>query len=177
MGIISQLTANSARRDTAELVFSGLVLQSVILISGVLLARILGAEGRGHLVQMVLTPELLSLLVGIGVPQALTFELSKDAAKSQNIKGVVKRIFIYQAALILVFHGLAGYYYYYQIGGDLWTAMAITLVSGPATLYILYSYSIWQDFGLFRNINFFGLAMPLGYSLGLTVLYLTAAAG
>ena len=56
------------------------------MISGVIAARALGVEGRGTLAILWLIPLTLSLLGGIGIPQATTFFVARER---YNVRGVV----------------------------------------------------------------------------------------
>ena len=45
--------------------------QAVLIISGILAARILGVEGRGYLGLLIIFPIVLCQLGGLGLPQAV----------------------------------------------------------------------------------------------------------
>ena len=177
MNFIGRLFGNQTRRSTAESVLTGFIGQAGVMITGVISARILGPEGRGHLALLVLVPSILTLLVGLGIPQALTFELSRGHDGSEYIKTLINRVFLAQAGLIATAHGAIVWFYYAGQERDLMYAAALAVISGPAMLAIQYSVAIYMGLCLFRHVNVFKLAAPAGYAFALVALYFSGGAG
>ncbi|MCH7579585.1 MAG: hypothetical protein IIB22_05025, partial [Chloroflexi bacterium] len=58
---------------TVGSVATGLAGQTALLVSGPLLARMLGLDGRGYLAALVLWPALIAQLGSMGMPLAVTY--------------------------------------------------------------------------------------------------------
>jgi O-antigen/teichoic acid export membrane protein len=61
-----------------------MAIQGALLVSGVIVARLLGPENRGHLAFIVLAPLILSQIGHLGLPLAITYYTAKSP-ESQSI--------------------------------------------------------------------------------------------
>lgn len=59
--------------------------QAFTLVTGIIAARTLGVEGRGTLALLWLIPVILSLLGGIGIPQASTYYVARNLTHARAI--------------------------------------------------------------------------------------------
>ena len=64
------------RSATVATTATGLAGQAALLISGPLLARTLGLDGRGQLAALLLWPNVIALLGTLGLPSAVTYFLA-----------------------------------------------------------------------------------------------------
>ena len=65
-----------ARRAFAGSFASSAVTQLALVVSGILSARMLGAEARGELALLVLLAAAFGLVGTLGLPLAVTYEIS-----------------------------------------------------------------------------------------------------
>lgn len=81
------------RSPTAGRVFgslgSAVAGQGILVVSGVLVARILGVEGRGELALIIIVPGILAQLGSLGLPFALTHFIARDPS---NAKEMIVRV-------------------------------------------------------------------------------------
>ena len=66
------------KRDAALAVATGFAVQSVLVVTGPLLARMLGPSGRGYLAALILWPLVITQLGNLGIPSALTYSVARD---------------------------------------------------------------------------------------------------
>jgi O-antigen/teichoic acid export membrane protein len=83
-------------------VLTGLVGQAVLIVSGVLAARMLGVQDRGYLALLVLFPTVLTAVGSLGLPLAATFELSRDRARWAEVLRTLLRPMVLQAVSLVV---------------------------------------------------------------------------
>src|SRR2546422_494268 len=76
-----------ARRDSIALMGANLNYALIGVITGVVTARVLGAEGRGDLAVVVFWPTLISTLLELGIGDALTLRVARDVG---NLRGNVR---------------------------------------------------------------------------------------
>jgi O-antigen/teichoic acid export membrane protein len=82
-----------AKDSAATVVIAALVLV-VGLLTGVIVARTLGPEGRGALTAVLTAPQLLGWLFAMGCGKAVTFDLSRDAALGARLLATWLVIFV-----------------------------------------------------------------------------------
>lgn len=75
--IVDAPAAGAARSGLESLLF-GFVGLALLIVSGSIVARLLGVEARGRLAALSVVPTMLSAFGFIGVPAALTFYVGKD---------------------------------------------------------------------------------------------------
>jgi O-antigen/teichoic acid export membrane protein len=76
-----------AKGPSAGTLGTSLLGQAFIVVTGVVAARALGVEGRGTLALLWLLPMTLALLGGLGIPQATTYYVAREA---DNAAAVVR---------------------------------------------------------------------------------------
>lgn len=97
-------TLRQARMPLAGSVLTGFVGQAVLIVSGVLAARILGVQDRGYLALLVLFPAVLAQIGSLGLPLAATFELSRDRSRWAEIIRTLARPFTIQCVSLVLLH-------------------------------------------------------------------------
>ena len=78
-------SASRLRRDAALAVATGFAVQSVLVVTGPLLARMLGPSGRGYLAALILWPLVITQLGNLGIPSALTYSVARDPSTSKGL--------------------------------------------------------------------------------------------
>ena len=73
------------RRDAALAIATGFAIQAVLVVTGPLLARMLGPDGRGYLAALILWPLVITQLGNLGIPSALTYSIARDSSTSRAL--------------------------------------------------------------------------------------------
>lgn len=85
---VGRAAGRRAVRATLGTSAVNLLVLGLNLGTGLITARLLGPEGRGELVAMVLWPQFLASLLTLGLPQALTFSLIRHPGDARGLVGV-----------------------------------------------------------------------------------------
>src|SRR5215204_2355084 len=93
-----------SRMPLAGSILTGLLGQAVLIVSGVLAARILGVQDRGYLALLVLFPAVLAQIGSLGLPLAATFELSRDRSRWAEVVRTLARPFAVQCVSLVLLH-------------------------------------------------------------------------
>jgi O-antigen/teichoic acid export membrane protein len=88
------------RGPSAQTLGASLLGQAFIVVSGVLAARALGVEGRGTLAILWLLPVTIALIGGLGIPQATTFYVAREADNAARVVRVSIGVSLFLAALL-----------------------------------------------------------------------------
>jgi O-antigen/teichoic acid export membrane protein len=164
-----------ATRDTAASVLAGFAGQAMILISGVLAARILGAEGRGQLALFWLVALSLSQLGTLGLPLATAYWIAKDPRSARSITRSVLWPAAVQVVVLLILQAVALAFIAAGESSEVQTAAILTLGVVPGALAYQYALAILQGQGRFRGFNVIRLIPPVLYAAGVLALFLADA--
>ena len=93
-------------RDAALAVATGFAIQAVLVVTGPLLARMLGPDGRGYLAALILWPIVITQLGNLGIPSALTYSIARDSSASRALARLGLAFALPQALLLIVFQAL-----------------------------------------------------------------------
>lgn len=149
--------------------------QVALLVSGILAARLLGVEGRGHLALLLIVPLLLVVFGGLGVALSTTFEVARNPAIARPLlrhhwRFVVGLTFaltlIHAAFLLVLFRGEEP---------NVQMAAAISLPVVPAATAHQYGLAIFQGLQRFWVFNLFRLAPSLIYAALVVALFLSTS--
>ena len=91
--------------------------QGLLVVSGIIVARALGVEGRGTLALLWLVPLAFVLLGGIGIPQATTYYVAREKSNLAAVVGLSVRITAAIAVLQLFTYG-TGLFLIGDVGGS-----------------------------------------------------------
>src|SRR4051812_30853910 len=97
-------TKGSIARALGGAVFAGGALQGALLASGILAARLLGPDDRGHLAVLVLIPSLIAQLGGLGLPLAVTHFVARDDRTSRQVAAALWRPALIQTLVLTAIH-------------------------------------------------------------------------
>lgn len=167
--------SGTARRDTAGTVLAGVVGQVMLLVSGVLAARILGAEGRGHLALFWLVAQALSQLGTLGLPLAAAYWIAKNPSSARSIGRTLLLPAALQTVILVALQALALYVIAAGESSGVRSAALLTLAVLPGTLSHQYALAILQGQHRFRAYNFVRLVPPTLYAGGVLALFLVDA--
>lgn len=160
-----------ARAAVAGSVLTALVFQSMLVVSGVFVARLLGVEDRGHLALLVLIPTVLSQLGGLGLPIAATFEVARDPGSARAVARSLRAPALAQGVVLTVAHALvlvvllSGEPYRVQVAG----ALSLGLV--PGLLATEYGLALLQGMKRFKTFNLVRIMPPGIYSVLVLLLF------
>lgn len=166
--------AGIARGAVAGSILTAFAFQGVLVVSGVLVARLLGVEDRGHLALLVLIPTVLTQLGGLGLPLAATFEIARAPRMARAVMRSLVRPAVVQGLALTALHAailgvlLPGRPEAVQVAG----VLSLGLV--PGLLAFEYGQAVLQGEQRFRAFNVLRL-MPQGlYSAAVLVLFVAA---
>lgn len=154
--------------------FSGLAAQGLLIVSGILAARMLGPTGRGYLALIVLAPLMLGSMGGLGLPQALTYWSARDQTARRTIARTILPAFLGQAVGLTLIHALVLAVVLPSAPAEVASAGLISLFATPAILTWQYGVAISQGQLRFGVASASLLLAPALYGVGLVVIALAA---
>jgi len=168
------LTVNSPGllQATAQSISVGVGGQLLLLISGPLVARILGVEGRGYLAALHVWPAMVAAIGSMGIPLACSYFLNSEPGQTPRILGAVYRMAIEQAVILTAI--LGAFLFWWGQGKPLEVRIAIfpTLLIIPAGLAHEYALAVLQGSQRFSAFNALRLFPAVLYAIGVVVLFL-----
>jgi O-antigen/teichoic acid export membrane protein len=159
------------KRDATLAIATGFAIQAVLVVTGVLLARMLGPDGRGYLAALILWPLVITQLGNLGIPSALTYSIARDPLSSRAIARLGLSFAIPQALLLTAFQAL---WLLLILNGDpdeVRTAGWLTLGLVPGMLAHQYGLGLLQGQLRLRLFNGLRLLPWLLYALGVSALF------
>jgi O-antigen/teichoic acid export membrane protein len=156
---------------TAVSVLTGLAGQATLMISGPLVARMLGADGRGQLAALVLWPSVIAQLGGLGMPLAVTYELAHGSAGVARAKRAVLLFAGPQAVILSSVHALVLLFILSGEPASMRAAGLATLVAVPASLAQQYGLAMLQGKQRFAAFNALRLLPATVYAGGVVALF------
>ncbi len=151
------------RTATTGSLATALALQLGFFITGPLLARMLGVDDRGHLAVLMLWPALLSQLVPLGYPLAITYEVAQAGHVPAGLLRRSAPLIAGQTAALLLLQVVA----MAVSAGDgrpaFEGAMLLALLLGPLYLARDYGLALLQGLSDFRRYNAIRLVFAVLY--------------
>lgn len=141
------------QRATAGSVVTGLVSQMNLVVSGVLGARLLGPEHRGHLALLLLMPIVLSYVGTLGLPLATTYFLARLPAATRGILHSVLRVAVAQLAVLLPVHAGLLLLLYGDAAEQVQRAAVLSLAVVPGMVTLHFGLAILQGRRRFTAVN------------------------
>jgi O-antigen/teichoic acid export membrane protein len=163
-------------RASAPSIGTGFGGQVALVVSGIVAARILGVEDRGHLALLALFPAALAQFGSLGVPLSVTFFV---ATRPSDARLIVRTAFVMggvQALALLVAHAAILAVTFADAEPDVRRAAIYTLVAVPVSLANHYALALLQGQGRLLAFNLLRVLAPVAYTAWLVVL-LAADAG
>jgi len=153
-------------------VFTGLVGQAVLIVSGVLAARILGVQDRGYLALLVLFPAVLAQIGSLGLPLAATFELSRDRTRwAVVIRTLLRPMALQFVSLALLHAGILAAVFWSDPHAVKVSAL-LSLAAVPAILGQSYGTAILQGQQRFLAFNVLRALPATSYSIAVLAIFL-----
>jgi O-antigen/teichoic acid export membrane protein len=155
----------------AATVLTGLASQAVLVISGPLVARMLGVDGRGQLAALVLWPAVIAELGSLGLPLAVTYELAHGPSGAARAKRAVLLFAGPQAVILSAVHVVVLLFVLSGETASIRAAGLATLVAVPASLAQQYGLAILQGKQRFAAFNALRLLPVTVYAGGVVALF------
>lgn len=160
------------RRAGVTTVLSGLAGQAVVVVSGVLVARLLAVDDRGHLALMGLLPIVLCQLGGLGIPIAATYELAHRPSGARALASVLIRVLPVQTVVLVAIHIGLLVVLFHDADPRVWDAALVTIPAVPALLCHQLGLCVLQGqqrFGVYNVQRLFPLVAYAGVLLVVAV--------
>lgn len=162
----------SLLQATTQSITAGVGGQLLLLISGPLVARILGVEGRGYLAALYVWPGMLAALGTLGIPVACSYFLNSEPGQTTRILGAVYRMAIGQAVILTAILGAFLYWWGRGKPEEVQFAMYPTLLIIPAGLAQEYALAVLQGKQRYSVFNAMRLLPALLYAICVVILFL-----
>ena len=164
------------RKATLESIMTGIGGQAVLLVSGILVARALGPEGRGYLALLVIFPAILSQLGSLGLPQAATYFIATNRDDARVIYNRLKVPILGQVLVIVIIHFVIVSLYVRQQSGEVIIAGYLSLVVIPGMIAQQYGLAILQGCQMYRPFNVMRLMPATLYAILILSIFLAQVA-
>jgi len=174
---VNQLSRHDLGFATAVSVLTGFAGQGVLMISGSLVARMLGVDGRGQLAALVLWPTVIAQLGSLGLPLAVTYELAHGSAGAARAKRAVLLFAGPQAAILSAVHVAVLLFVLNGEPASIRAAGLATLAAVPASLAQQYGLAMLQGKQRFAAFNTLRLLPAAVYAGGVVGLFVIGADG
>lgn len=164
---------NPLRQAAAETILAGVVGQALLVISGILVARILGPEGRGYLALLVVFPVILSQLGSLGLPQAATYFIAMNRDDARAVYNMLKMPFIRQVLVLVIIHLVIVYLYVRHEPGEVILSGYLSLIVIPGMLAQEYGLAALQGCQQYMAFNVIRLMPATIYTILILSIFLT----
>lgn len=149
-----------------------IVIQAVGLLTGILVARLLGPDGRGQLAAVISWAAMLAYLGNLGLPTALTYASAKMPELRHQLFGNGLLMAVVQWMIL----GTIGWLLLPLVlakQGPLLAHLAVLYlwVYLPLNLLTLYANAIQQGSGHYARYNAVRVSVPIGYALLLLIFW------
>lgn len=158
--------------------------QLLLLVSGILAARMLGPEDRGHLALLALIPAVLVTIVLFGSDTALTYFIAKNRDQALNIVRTTALPAIAQTVLCIMAQGVAIWLLVRGETREIQLSGLVSLGVAPAMVAQNYGLRLLQGLQRFRRYNIlrliplslYSLLVVAAFLLGVTSLFAVTSA-
>jgi len=156
---------------TVQSIAAGMGSQLLLLISGPLVARLLGVEGRGYLAAVNVWGVVLTVVGTLGVPAACAYYLSQGKDDAGRILGEAYRLALWQIIVIFPLLALVLGWWGHDKPGDVRLGVYLSLAIVPANLLHQYALAILQGQHRFSALNIARVLPGLLYAVNVAGLY------
>jgi O-antigen/teichoic acid export membrane protein len=160
-----------SRMPLAGSVLTGLFGQAVLIVSGVLAARILGVEDRGYLALLVLFPAVLAQIGSLGLPLAATFELSRDRSRWGEVVRTLLRPMVLQFVTLVLLHAAILLAVFWADPHAVEVSALMSLCAVPAILGQSYGTAILQGQQRFLAFNVLRTLPAVAYTVAVVAIF------
>ncbi len=151
---------------------AAMVSQGALLVSGVLVARMLGPEDRGYLALVAFLPLVLVQVIHFGLPQAVTYYVARDRECARDVAQRILMPALAQAAVAGALHLLLLPLFFTGSSRTVWAAAVMCTAVGPAALAQQYGLALLQGQRRFQAFNVLRVLPASMYSASVLLLLL-----
>lgn len=169
---VSQILRNPSVRDFALTAGSNFSIALFSAVGGILAARLLGPGGRGILAAATVWAGILSTLISLGLPQALTYFTAREQDQIGSIFATALVLWGGQSVAALLLGWLAINLFLVPSQPEAIAAVRVYLFSVPCSLLVTYLSTMAQGLRRFRLFNGLRIASASGYMISLVVAFL-----
>lgn len=140
-------------------------IQGIGLLTGVLVARILGVHGRGELAAIILWPSAIAYLGDLGLPVAYTYESARDERQIPALVGNAVVASLLQWMLLSALGAAIIPVALHQFGPTVaLTGIAFLIAYLPLNLLTRYLNALNQGTRAFGRFNIVRMSVPISYA-------------
>jgi O-antigen/teichoic acid export membrane protein len=144
-------------------------------LTGIVIARFLGPQGRGELTAVLLWSTLLASLGFLGLGEAATYHAARATSALGSLVGTTAAIALFQSALLVALGAGILPIALGRYGGEVRTTALVFLVYVPLFYLMNYPLSLLQGLQRFRAFNALRLLAFLPVAVGIAALALAGA--
>jgi O-antigen/teichoic acid export membrane protein len=163
--------SGGAGRPAAGAVAAMLGVQAALVISGPLLARLLGVEDRGWFAVVILVPLVPTQLGSLGVPQGLTYYVSTEPGTRRAVVRDALRMAAVQLVGIVLVVAVLWWLVFRDAPSDVRTAATVAFGVIPALFMALYGVAIVQGLQRLALVNVLRSLPPAIYLVSVVILF------
>jgi O-antigen/teichoic acid export membrane protein len=173
--LVQELSRGTRSQDASRLItwslLTGLAAQAALLISGPVVARLLGVEHRGYLALFMLLPPVVTQIAHLGLPDALPFHLTGDIRRLAGIRRAIWRPLVLQTSLATCVSSLAIIPFVRGRPAEVVLAGMLSVPMIALSLAQSYGLSILSGLHQFARFQLLRLAPAVIYAVGTLYLY------
>jgi O-antigen/teichoic acid export membrane protein/O-antigen ligase len=163
---------SAANRSIGGSLIANGVLQLVVIVSGVLVARSLGPEDRGQFALVVLVSTVCAFIGTMGLPVAATYYIARDRSHARQIASSLLHGGIVQVVVTLVVQTAILAALVVDEPGRVKAAALISLPLVPGILAFAYGTAILQGQERFTAFNILRVLPTFAYVVGVFAVYM-----
>jgi O-antigen/teichoic acid export membrane protein len=144
---------------------TGLASQAALLVTGIIAARALGVEDRGHFAFIFLISQIVAVLGTLGTPLALTYFVAYDPRRASRLTWRLRRLALAEIVGTMAVHAALLVVLFGSSSSDIKIAAAISLLTSGSQVAQTYGLALLQGQRRFRAFNVLRLLGPGGYAI------------
>jgi O-antigen/teichoic acid export membrane protein len=164
-------------RTLAGTVSAGVAIQLTLVVTGIILARALGPENRGHLALLILITALLSALGPLGLPYALSYSLARVPHQAADVMRQLKKAIVIQLGAAIACAGVLLAVLTSSRPGYVQASAFMVLVAVPSGMVQQYGLGALQGLRRFTAFNVLRVAPNAAFAVCATGLLVIDAGG
>jgi len=175
--LASRAAALTSRHgDAIGSIASAFTMQSFLIVSGVVAARALGVEDRGHFALLSITPVIMAQVATLGLPLATTYFIVNENVAPASLFGSLARPVAVLTLLLLGIHWTVLLLALRGQEHDIVMAGLMTAIVAPGVVSQLFGLAVLQGQQRFKEFNLLRPLPLLAHGLLLGMLFVLGAA-
>ena len=167
---------SAVNRSIGGSLFASGALQLIVIVSGVLVARGLGPEDRGHLALLVVVSTVCAQLGTMGLPLAATYYIAHDHSHARQIASSLLRTGVVLGVAALAVQAAVLTALVVDEPGRVKAAAVISLLLVPGILAFAFGIAILQGQQRFTAFNILRILPTTAYVAGVFVVFMVHSA-